>query len=165
MRKLLLPALLLALAGCGGPGSPAAAPPTTPGPVLLAGSTQPGTVVLDVSRNGGWCAEGLCRHPHLRVLADGSWSVRTPGPDGTWTSRRGDLTSAQSAALGQALSTTQLTQHPVAERFCQSWVDGFDVEVRWRASGVARSASSCDYDFGDADPLIAFAEALADLDV
>ncbi|GAA1910711.1 hypothetical protein [Nocardioides marmoribigeumensis] len=151
MTRLLLTALLLLLAGC---GAPAASTPATDGPVVT---------VLEVSRSGGLCAQGACAHPHLVVRSDGSWTVTVPsGQDGAEpTTTEGTLTAAQRDALDEGRRETTLADHERPERSCASWVDGFDVEVRWRAeSGEPHEVSSCDHVLSARDPLLGLAKQL-----
>lgn len=163
MRRLLLPALALVLTGCAAatPVSAPTEPETSTVPTGIAGA-GPGQTVLDVSRSGGMCA-GPCRHPHLTVKADGSWTVTIEGGEEAPASQQGVLTPAQREALEQALEDTGLRDAPRAERFCSSWVDGFDTEVRWRPGpDSVERASSCDFDFGESDPLLRFAAGLVE---
>ncbi len=159
MRSLVA-ALALLLAGCASatPVSAPADPETSVVPAGIAGA-DPEQTVLDVSRSGGWCREGGCRHPHLQVRADGSWTVTTTTSADEVSTRRGTLTARQREALTEALRTTGLRDDPRAERFCDSWVDGIDTEVRWRTGPESVvQADSCDFDFPVADPLLEIAD-------
>jgi hypothetical protein len=154
--------MVLALSGCAAavPTSTPAEPSASTVLVGIAGA-DPDQIVLDVSRSGGWCREGGCRHPHLQVRADGSWTVTTTTSADHVSTRRGTLTAPQRDALTEALRTTGLRDDPRAERFCDSWVDGIDTQVRWRTGPDAvERANSCDYQISGGDPLLRFADRL-----